>query len=124
MEPHQPADELIEAAALVPGSSRARPPLHQPRRERLRGQRARHRGSGGASSAQRIGHVRDPALALPLEQPAPQPPERLAVHPVVLPDPLSSVEAAGSLGCPLSIHRWYSTTEPPAESTGPERGGR
>ena len=32
--------------------------------------------------------------------------------------------SAGLLDWPLSIHRWYSTTEPPAERTAPDLGGR
>ncbi len=61
--------------------------LHQPIGERLRGNTlGRRRGRLGPQADRR--HVRDAALALPLQQPAPETEDRLAVHAVVVADAL------------------------------------
>ena len=92
VELDQPADQLVEprpppAPRSTPGPA-PRPPAAPAQRL---GRRARVRRSGcrrRCSSRQRIGQVLDPALALPVQQPAPEPPGGLAVHPVVVPDPV------------------------------------
>ena len=74
---------------------------------------------------QRIGHVADPALALPVQQPAPQRPGGLAVHLVVVADALREPATPAT----AAARRCRSTagTRPPSRrrrAPAPSRSGR